>query len=374
MKLELEKWKEFKVSRTEFQSGLLDIEQCKCGCAGDLEEGNEINYIGAKKNDNGFMKRVARVENLVSKGNGVMLICDGQGSVGYSNYMKDDFIGSTTTSIGYDSEINELRAMFIVTCLDLNRYKYSYGRKYRPSMNDAIIKLPIKYDQNASPLIDSNKKYSSDGFIPDWDFMENYIKSLKFKKIETENSQNEKIDLQIDTWEEFKVGDLFSEVYKAKAHTKEEVNEVERKNKGMHFVSRTDTNNGVDIIVEKQDLEGIEEGNCITIGDTTATVYYQNESFIAGDHMVVLRAEWLNLRRGLFIRTLFAKENIRYCYGRAYIMPLIKDTIFKLPIKRDSLGNPILDKNKKYSSRGFIPDWDFMEQYINSLPYSDKIK
>lgn len=28
MKLELEKWKEFKVSRTEFQSGLLDIVNC----------------------------------------------------------------------------------------------------------------------------------------------------------------------------------------------------------------------------------------------------------------------------------------------------------------------------------------------------------
>jgi len=156
-----------------------------------------------------------------------------------------------------------------------------------------------------------------------------------------------------------------------KAHTKEEVVEVD---KGIHFVSRTDCNNGVDITVDKDTrYEGLEEANCITIGDTTATVFYQNERFIAGDHMVVLRANWLNLKRGLFFRTLFAQEGIRYCYGRAYRMDLIKSTLLKLPIKRDNSGNPVIDDNRTYSDKGYIPDWQFMEDYINSLPYSDRI-
>ena len=51
----------------------------------------------------------------------------------------------------------------------------------------------------------------------------------------------------------------------------------------------------------------------------------------------------------------------------------IKKTILKLPIERDSDGNPVLDKTKKYNKEGYIPDWKFMEDYINSLPYSDKI-
>ena len=106
---------------------------------------------------------------------------------------------------------------------------------------------------------------------------------------------------------------------------------------------------------------------------STATVFYQNERFIAGDHMVVLRADWLNLKRGLFFRTLFVQEGIRYCYGRAYRMDLIKGTLLKLPIQRDSNGNPVIDDNRTYSNNGYIPDWQFMEDYINSLPYSDKI-
>ncbi len=371
MELNVQNWKKFNVSRTEKQAGLLKIEQCKCGCAGDLEDGNDIYYVGAKKNDNGVMKRVKFDESLVSRGNGIMIICDGQGSVGYSNYMKDAFIGSTTTSIGYDEEINQARAMFIVTCLDLDRYKYSYGRKYRPSMNSAIVKLPVKRNSDGTIVKDETKKYSNEGYIPDWQFMEDYIKSLHHKPITTKVKSGLVKELDVYNWEEFKVSDLFDRIYKAKAHTKEEVVEVD---KGIHFVSRTDCNNGVDITVDKDTrYEGLEEANCITIGDTTATVFYQNERFIAGDHMVVLRANWLNLKRGLFFRTLFAQEGIRYCYGRAYRMDLIKSTLLKLPIQRDNDGTPVIDDNRTYSDSGYIPDWQFMEDYINSLPYSDRI-
>lgn len=170
--------------------------------------------------------------------------------------------------------------------------------------------------------------------------------------------------LKVQDWKEFIVERLFDSIYKAKAHTKDEVLETEH---GLHFVSRTDINNGVDISVEHDDYEGIEQKNCITIGDTTATCYYQNEDFIAGDHMVVLRAKWMNELRGLFIRTLFALECPRYSYGRAYRMELIKATKMMLPIQHNSDGTPVIDANKTYSDDGYIPDWQFMEDYIESL-------
>ena len=31
------------------------------------------------------------------------------------------------------------------------------------------------------------------------------------------------------------------------------------------------------------------------------------------------------------------------------------------------------DKNKTYSDDGYIPDWEWMENYIKKLPYADKI-
>lgn len=178
--LNVTEWQEFYVSRTPTQSGLFDIENCKCGSAGTLDDGNDINYIGAKKNDNGIMRKVIRDESLVSKGNGIMFICDGEGSVGYTNYMDEDFIGSTTTSIGYDEALNPYVALFLVSILDKEKFKYSYGRKYRAHINEVVIKLPIQRNISGLPVIDISKKYSKEGYLPDWTFMESYIKSLPY--------------------------------------------------------------------------------------------------------------------------------------------------------------------------------------------------
>ncbi len=180
LKFNVDEWKEFYISRTPTQSGLFDIENCKCGSAGNLDDGNDINYIGAKKNDNGVMRKVAREESLVSKGNGIMFICDGEGSVGYTNYMDEDFIGSTTTSIGYDEALNPYVALFLVSILDKEKFKYSYGRKYRAHINEVMIRLPIQKNMEGLPIIDNSKKYSKEGYLPDWTFMENYIKALPY--------------------------------------------------------------------------------------------------------------------------------------------------------------------------------------------------
>lgn len=151
-------WKEFKM-KDIFQP----IESCKCQNASELEDGDDIYYIGAKKTDNGVMKKVASNPDLTTKGNCIVFICDGQGSVGYSNYMDVDFIGSTTLSVGYLKEMNRYVGLFLVSVLDLERPKYSFGRKYRRGLMDTKIKLPA-----------TNKG------TPDWAFMENFIKSLPY--------------------------------------------------------------------------------------------------------------------------------------------------------------------------------------------------
>lgn len=178
--LSINHWKDFFVMKEHNKPGLFNIKTCKCSCAGDLEEGNDINYIGAKKSDNGVMKKVKLDHSLISKGNGILFICDGEGSVGYTNYMKDDFIGSTTTSIGYNDDLNEINALFIVTVLDKERFKYSFGRKYRKHLSEIQIKLPILHNEDGSIYIDETHKYSEEGYVPDWRFMEQYIKQLPY--------------------------------------------------------------------------------------------------------------------------------------------------------------------------------------------------
>ena len=146
------------------ENGIFEIESCKCSNASELlEDGDEIEYIGAKKTENGVMSIVKRVDSLVTKGNCIIFICDGQGSVGYTNYIDHDFIGSTTLSVGRNSNLNKFNAIFLVTVLDCERYRYSFGRKYKTNLYKAKIKLPVDSDGN-----------------PDWQFMEDYIKSLPY--------------------------------------------------------------------------------------------------------------------------------------------------------------------------------------------------
>lgn len=159
------------------------------------------------------------------------------------------------------------------------------------------------------------------------------------------------MNLNVESWKEFRLGDLFSEMYKAEAHVKGELEcyDVPSDNT-IRFISRTEMNNGCDCYVLNNDLSGIEEGNAIAIGDTTATCFYQGEDFVCGDHMVICRADWINLHTALFIISILKQEKYKYSYGRAFKMELISNTMLKLPATTDN-----------------TPDWGYMEQYIKSL-------
>lgn len=152
-------------------------------------------------------------------------------------------------------------------------------------------------------------------------------------------------------WREIEFGSIIDRIYKAKSHTKEELELMDYSIKNtIPFVTRTDLNNCVDGFAINNDLEGIEEGNAIVIGDTTATISYQKEKFIAGDHIIVIRADWINEYTALFIITLLNMEKYRYSYGRAYV----KDSIIKTKIML-----PFNIRNE--------PDWDYIEKYMQSF-------
>lgn len=150
----IETWKKFKLD------DIFTFERGKCSNAPDLEEGRDVVYIGAKKSENGFMKWVANDEKLISKGNAISFICQGAGSNGFQNYFDKDTIQTTSNTLGYNDNLNKYNALFIITILDLERPKWSFGRGRAPKLAKTIIKLPSK----------NNK--------PDWGYMENFIKKL----------------------------------------------------------------------------------------------------------------------------------------------------------------------------------------------------
>lgn len=173
--IEKEKWQEIMV-KDIFEG---KIENCKCSVASNLIDGNDIYYLGAKKKDGCVIKKVAYDEDLITKGNCIAFICDGDGSVGYHNYIDlDEFIGTTNLAVGYNKNIDIKVGLFLVTILDLERHRYSFGRKYKARIANTKIMLPVIKDEDDNPIIDKQGKYK-----PDWDYMRNFIDSLQYSDL-----------------------------------------------------------------------------------------------------------------------------------------------------------------------------------------------
>lgn len=369
MNLDISKWQEFRVD------ALFPVLKNGKANQGMLEEGSDCFYVGAKKNDNGVMIHCAKDKSIISKGNCIVFICNGQGSVGFANYMDVDFIGTTDIVAGYNKNLNKYNGVFIATVFCRERPKYSFGRKWKTHLKSTVAKLPTKYNADGTPYIDETHKYSEFGYVPDWKFMEEYIKSLRHKPLTTSNKMQNKQPIDITNYHEFTFGKLVSKVYKAKAINKDDLDEAESMEDSIRYITRTAEDNGCEMraVLSDVDRKKIEKRNAITIGDTTATCFYQDEQFITGDHMIVIRADWLNKYTAMFILTFLKNEQFKYSYGRAYLMDRVKETIVKLPYKKSDDGSPLLDETHKYSDEGYIPDWDYMEKYIKSLPYGDRI-
>lgn len=348
-------WKSFNIAG---EDGIFKIESCKCSNAGELlEEGTDIEYIGAKKDSNGFMYYVKHNESLMTKGNCIIFICDGQGSVGYSNYIDHDFIGSTTLSVGYNPNLNQKIGLFIVTVLDLERYRYSFGRKYAPNLSKATIKLPV------TPTDE-----------PDWGFMENYIDTLDYEPLNTNIIKSKNSVLQTKDWKEF----FLHRILDAEMGNGIDAVLTTNGNPKFNYVSRDSNGNGVVGFVDEIDGETPFPAGAMSLalgGSFLGSCFIQTRPFYTAQNVAVLQEKTpLSNHVKLFIATLIRNEcKIKYqAFGRELNSHYKKDFTIKLPVKCDETGF-VFDEKKEFSDEGFIPDWKWIEKYMKTLPYSDRV-
>lgn len=341
MNLDVENWKRFKLKY------LFDIKKGKRLTADEQTEGNNI-YIGAIDANNGIANFIGQAP--IHKGNTISLSYNG--SVGEAFYQENDYWATDDVNALYSryDDFNKYIGFFIVSMLRQEKYKFSYGRKWKlESMKDTEISLPIKHNPNGSIFRDKSKTYSKFGYVPDFEFMENYIKSLHYKPLTTKNRPENALPLNIEKWGEFLLTDIFS-IDIAKSA---DIGSLD--NGDTIFIGRTDINNGVQGFVAPKD---ITKGNCITISMVgTNIALWQEKDFQASQNIAILRGSELNRHKALFICSLLNFDiKLRYSYGRTIKRNDLEKTIIKLPINH----------------KGEL-DFEFMENYIKSLPYGDRI-
>lgn len=157
-------WKEFEVgSLFDFESkpskGLNHLDKCETG---------GTNYVGATNRNNGVLDYVANNEKITYRGNAIAFIRNGEGAMGYSVYKAENFIATQDVSVGYNKNLNCYNGLFITTVADTIRGKYNFGYKRNQNrLSKEKLRLPV-----------------DSGGLPDWQFMENFIKQIENNKIE----------------------------------------------------------------------------------------------------------------------------------------------------------------------------------------------
>lgn len=264
--------------------------------------------------------------------------------------------------------------VFIATLLNQNVYKYSYGRGLvTETYMSEILKLPICKDKDGQPVIDNTHKYSEKGYIPDFDWMENYIKTLNYQPLTTSNgaAKLKFHSLGVENWKDFLIADLFD------IKTGKDFIYNEAVGDEFAVIGHGVDNNGVACKTEKLDDYILQDASKTIslghIGNFVANVHPKD--FYLGTRTKALISKEDNISKEalLFLATILNNESYKYSYGRVGSNKF-QDTYIKLPIQFESDGKtPIIDRFHKYSKDGYLPDFNLMTEYIKSLPYGDRI-
>ena len=226
--------------------------------------------------------------------------------------------------------------LFICSLIKFEKYRFGYGRAlYSNVIKELTIKLPIT--KNGTP---------------DWDFMENYIKSLKIPKIETKNNLR-KYKIDSTNWQYFLLKELFD------IETGTDLIYQEQEEGEYPVVGHNESNHGITCYVKRLENRRLyDHKKTISLGDRGCFIaYVQPQDFYIGTRVKALISKFkeANIYNLQFVSTLINQEQFKFCYGRNATSKTPEITV-KLPVKNTG-----------------EPDWDYMENYIKSLPYGDCI-
>lgn len=333
MNLDINEWKYFSIEQLflisrgrTLSTENKDLYSGTIPCVNGTTENNGVHcFLSEEIQEIGFKLQKAPALSLARVGNAGMTFVQNI----------DFYIADNAFSLTLREQQSEKVYLFLSTILNLENAKYSYGRTVSLEKYKKLrIKLPAL----------------SDGH-PDFCFMEKYILELHSNPIRTGIKHTEKT-LNFEVWNEYLLGDLF-DFSKGKRLTKADIVPGD-----VNFLGAISENNG---IREKIETEHCWKENCITVNynGSVGEAFYQDRPFWASDDVNVLYAKpwWkMNKYNALFIVTVIKANKYRFSYGRKWTLDKMKETVIKLPSCQDG-----------------TPDFDFMEQYIKALPYSDRI-
>ena len=110
-----------------------------------------------------------QIEEKLFEGNA--LCVTNNGSVGCAFFQPIPFTCSHDVNPLYilNGRFDMYNALFVATVIGLDKYRWDYGRKWRPErMVKSTIRLPARRENGE--------------YVPDWNYMRDYVKALPYNK------------------------------------------------------------------------------------------------------------------------------------------------------------------------------------------------
>lgn len=240
--------------------------------------------------------------------------------------------------------LSKVEMLLYCTFLRLNKYKYNYGRQANKSLESL--------------------------YVPDVENIFTCLDSIRVEMLSNNTLIRKPVILDTAQWKSFRYGEIFT-IKRGSYNRKVDIVE----DGSIPLIGATKLNNGVVSKLDRKTIEQASKGSSnnhetskkIFKGESYITIsnngsigcaFYQPVDFACSQNVNLAELKYIKLNKyiALFLCTLIKLEKYRWTYGRKWIPSRMCESKIKLPIN---------DKGE--------PDWQFMEEYIKSLPYNGSL-
>jgi len=289
-----------------------------------VEEG--VCFVARTEKNNGITARINKLENLKPMPAGAITVAL-SGSVLSSFYQDEPFYTAFHIACLYPKQkLTKEQMIYYALLIEQNKYRYNYGRQANKTLKNILV--------------------------PDITEIPNYVNKISISDYEFEQQSvlNKKIELDTENWKYFNLyDDKYFDMFTGKYHSKDSFSKGK-----IPLISASKINNG---IMKFTDLKPAFNGNCLTIGKVEMTNFYQPIPFCTTADVTVLVPKFeMSKYCALFLKVVLDTEKYRWTYGNQIRLNDSQKIKIKLPATKNGQ-----------------PDFEFMENYIKSLPYSKSI-
>lgn len=308
-----------------------------------------IPFVTRTATNNGVGGIVEPVDGVTAYPAGSLSVALG-GSIGSTFLQTKDFYTSQNVAVLQPKETLSTGILLFLAALiekECSLRFVAFGRELNKHIKrNFTIKLPLLEEDK--PNWKELEDFVKDQIIPQ---LPKKAQKVWLQKYDTKPQKHNAMKLNTDEWKWFEYSDLFT----ISGSKTTPIEELETYGRGEYpYVTTQAVNNGVENFYNYR----TEKGGVLTIDSAVlGFCSYQEKDFSASDHVEVLTPKFkMNKFIALFLTTLINMEQYRYSYGRKCSQIKLRKSRIKLPITPSG-----------------EPDWQFMEDYIKSLPYSKNI-